>query len=129
MTKSNPKKYANRMLAHYIIILHHRSPDTDMFRKMDKWINLGIILYTTDDTGNMLGKHETRQCNISWTDSDFAISKLSVKLLEKFLQPLVDNLVNCASITGLTLDYIIKHYKKHGKVNFDDTLQPLKKLL
>lgn len=129
MTKSNPKKYANRMVAHYVIRMFHKSPDTDLFRKLDKWMNLGITLYTTDDTGDMLGKYDPRECKVSWSDSDFELGKLSVKLMESLLKPLADKSVSCASISGLTLGYIVDHYKKNAKVDLSDILQPLKKLM
>jgi hypothetical protein len=112
MLKGDINKYRNRQLAEYIIQFHHNEKENSIFN--------------IDDEGLRIGKNKFYECSITWKDADFGISKFSLKLIEKFLKPLADNKINCSSIFGLTLRFVIDHYKEKVGMDFSDVLQPLK---
>jgi hypothetical protein len=126
MLKGDINKYRNRQLAEYVIQFHHNEKENSIFRSNGQWLNVTIRVFNIDNDGVRIGKNKFHECSITWKDADFGVSKFSLKLAEKFLKPLADNKVNCSSIFGLTLRFVIDHYKEKVGMDFSDVLQPLK---
>jgi hypothetical protein len=115
-------KYKNRKICKFSIIDYYKDPKK--FRDPSHyWLVVNMITYPIDDTGNLIGKHANYSCTYAWKDNDFKTTKLTFKLLETIMHPIVEKKHKCASIFGIPIT-VIKHLEKKG-INFSDALSPL----
>lgn len=119
-------KYVNRQIAEYVIMFHQNKKSDSMFSGL--WLSVTIRMYDIKEKSETLILVLGKECNISWTIDDFAISKFSFKLIERFMKPLAEKKTSCVSIFGKPLKFVLERYKKDAKVDFSDVLQPLKNI-
>lgn len=124
----DPKKYNGRSIVEYSILFHQNEKPNSMSRNAGLWLNVTIRSYTIKKVNNRLMLKLGNQCDIAWTTNDFAISKFSFKLIERFMEPIVYGKMLCVSILGKSLRYVLDRYKKETNVDFSDVLQPMKTL-
>lgn len=128
MLNKDPDKYASRQIAKYSILFHQNEKSDSIHKSSGLWLNVTIRTYDIKDKGGKLVLENSKQCDIAWTIDDFAISKFSFKLIERFMKPLAEKKTSCVSIFGKPLKFVIERYKKDAKVDFSDVLQPLKNI-
>jgi hypothetical protein len=128
MLNKDPDKYSGRQIAKYSIIFHQNEKFDSMHKSSGLWLNVTIRMYDIKQKGGKLVLENSKQCDIAWNTDDFAISKFSFKLVERFMKPLAENKTSCVSIFGKPLKFVLERYKKDAKIDFSDVLQPLKNI-
>jgi len=126
------EKYKNRKVVDFIIKTYHRegSKMKHSFLNIGTYLGVHMTVYAIDEDGKMGTGINAWGCKYKWEVEDFKITKLSFKLLEKIMEPVVRKQKQCTSIVGTPLRNLLKDLKKlkdsNGKYyNFDDVLNPL----
>lgn len=117
-------KYKNRNICYFSICTYHKDPKK--FRDPSHyWLVVDLTIYHIDDTGNMIGTNEEAYgCTYAWKDKDFKTTKLTFKLLETIMYPVIEKKYTNTSIFGIPITNVIKHLEKKG-IDFSDVNAPL----
>jgi len=125
LLQSDPKKYGGRNIAYFSIGIQEEPKKGAIISfKRDDGIHIlvDIIIKPIDKNGKFTSKQWGRRIN--WRNYDFKTTKLTFKLLENIMHPLVKLNYYSVSIIGESITSFIKDLEKLG-YKFDDGLSPL----
>lgn len=123
MLKENDK-YQNRQLAEIVIMFHHDGKEDNLLDKHGIYLTATIRIWNVDKEGNMNNKKNPGwRLTIHWEKSDFAISRLSMKLIHQLMKLTADKTIKSAGFYGLPLTKVIDRLKRE-KINITG-LEPL----
>lgn len=124
LIKQDVEKYAERKICLVQVSFQHNKPLTSVYRKDGILLIVTIKVYHIDNKGILNGKNITNVSAFNWTLYDFAITKITFKLLEVIMQIIVNNQYQSIGFSGLPIQVMIKELKQK-KIDISDVLVPL----
>ena len=121
MVKLDKKRYANRKICLVEISFLQNSKITDIYRKDGILLIASLSVFHMDDNCLLNGKNKSTGATFNWRLEDFKLTKLTYKLLETIMYPVVNEIHHSASLSGIPLKVIIKSLEKKG-IDFSDVL-------
>jgi menaquinone-dependent protoporphyrinogen IX oxidase len=124
LLQSDPKKYGGRNIAYFSIGIQEPPKKDDIlsFKRHGIHILVDVIIKPIDKNGKFTKKEWGTRIN--WRNQDFKTTKLTFKLLESIMHPLVKLNYYSVNIMGESIISFVKDLEKLG-YKFDDVLSPL----
>lgn len=124
LLQSDPKKYGGRNIAYFSIGIQEPPKKSDLlsFKRQGIHILVDVIIKPIDKNGKFTKKEWGNRIN--WRNEDFKTTKLTFKLLESIMHPLVKLNYYSVNIMGESITTFIEDLEKLG-YKFDDVLAPL----
>lgn len=122
MFKDDSKKYANRVLVHFTMVIVHRHTDPKSLKKYGIHIAAKIAINKLDKNAQF--SNNAWGCDFNWESDDFKTTKFTFKLIERIMEHIVARKKTCTGLIGIPVTTVIKDLEKMG-YDFTDVLNPL----
>jgi hypothetical protein len=123
---NNSKKYAGKYIGKFTVYTYHKDPSDADYRSWGVYMGSQIGIFKVDKDGSIMSTGSWG-CHFRWETDDFKLTKFSLKLIERLALALFETRMSCASITGMSISWVLQQLEKKG-YDFSDVLSPLAKV-
>lgn len=126
LVRKNKRLWGKKLANVSINPLHKDKDKTSIQKKFNVWLVVRIEIWPVDNKGEIMMKRgsDTNVYALHWNTKDFAISRLTFKLLGQIVKAVGENIIGGSIFDGTPLRDLINILKDEG-VDLSDYLIPL----